>query len=49
MIAFADRFGLTIYDAAYIELAQRRDLPLATGDGAMRTAARALKIGLIRA
>jgi len=49
MIGFADRFGLTIYDAAYIELAQRRGLPLATGDRAMRSAARALKIELIRA
>jgi predicted nucleic acid-binding protein len=28
----ADRFRLTIYDAAYLELAQRRSLPLATLD-----------------
>jgi len=48
MIGFADRFGLTIYDAAYIELAQRRGLPLATADRAMRTAARALRVELIR-
>lgn len=48
MIGFADRFGLTIYDAAYIELALRQDLPLATGDRAMRNAARVLKIELIR-
>ena len=48
MIGFADRFALTIYDAAYIELALRRDLPLATGDRAMRNAARVLKIELIR-
>jgi predicted nucleic acid-binding protein len=26
----ADRFQLTVYDAAYLELAQRRGLPLAT-------------------
>jgi predicted nucleic acid-binding protein len=28
----ADRFRLTIYDAAYLELAQRRRLPLASLD-----------------
>jgi hypothetical protein len=26
----ADQFGLSVYDACYLELAQRRDLPLAT-------------------
>ena len=29
-LEFADRFLLTVYDAAYVELAQRRSLPLAT-------------------
>ncbi len=28
-LEFADRFLLTVYDAAYVELAQRRALPLA--------------------
>jgi len=32
-LSLADRFGLTIYDAAYLELADRRALPLATGTG----------------
>lgn len=40
----AGRFGLTIYDACYLELAQRRVLPLATLDRAMRVAGEALGI-----
>jgi predicted nucleic acid-binding protein len=43
----ADRFGLTVYDAAYLELAQRRSLPLATLDEALCTAAAALGLGLL--
>lgn len=35
----ADLHGLTVYDAAYLELAQRRRLPLATLDGPLRDAA----------
>jgi predicted nucleic acid-binding protein len=35
----ADRFRLTLYDAAYLELAQRRKLPLATLDQELRAAA----------
>ena len=31
-LTLADRFRLTLYDAAYLELARRRDLPLATLD-----------------
>ncbi len=34
------RHRLTIYDAAYLELAIRRDLPLATADKALAKAAR---------
>ena len=37
----ADRFRLTVYDAAYLELAQRQQLPLATLDQELRAAARA--------
>jgi predicted nucleic acid-binding protein len=29
-LPLADRFGPSVYDACYLELAQRRDLPLAT-------------------
>lgn len=37
----ADRYRLTLYDAAYLELAHRRKLPLATLDQALRAAAQA--------
>jgi predicted nucleic acid-binding protein len=38
-LQLADRFELTPYDASYLELAQRRKLPLATLDRALRKAA----------
>lgn len=37
--------GLTVYDATYLELAQRERIPLATKDGALRDAA--AKIGVV--
>jgi predicted nucleic acid-binding protein len=43
----ADRFQLTVYDAAYLELAQRRGLPLATLDEELCTAAAALGLHLL--
>ena len=46
-LAFADRFNLTLYDACYLELAQRRALPLATLDTDLRKAAKALDIPLL--
>jgi predicted nucleic acid-binding protein len=46
---FADRFHLTIYDAAYLELAHRRSLPLASLDGELRAAGRALGVPLLGA
>jgi len=39
---------LTGYDAAYITLAARRHLPLATEDSAMMSASRRLKIAIMR-
>lgn len=39
-LAVADRHDLTVYDAAYLELAKRRGLPLATLDQALANAAR---------
>ena len=48
-LRLAERFALTIYDAAYLELAQRRSLPLATLDQELRTAALALGIPLLGA
>jgi predicted nucleic acid-binding protein len=43
-LSLADRFRLTLYNAAYLELAQRRGLPLATLDGDLRKAGEALEI-----
>jgi predicted nucleic acid-binding protein len=40
-VALAHRHGLTVYDAAYLELAHRRGLPLATLDRALLRAGRA--------
>ena len=47
ILYLADRFALTPYDAAYVELAQRLMLPLATLDEQLRAAATALGIGLL--
>lgn len=43
----ADRFRLTLYDAAYLELAHRRSLPLATLDEELRAAGRDLGVPLL--
>jgi len=43
----AARYRLTLYDAAYLELARRRSLPLATLDQELRAAAAAEDIILI--
>ena len=47
VLSFARKHKLTFYDAAYLELAHREDIPLATIDSDMITAARAEKIPLI--
>ena len=41
-LELSERFALTVYDAAYLELAQRLRLPLASLDGALRAAGAAL-------
>ena len=46
-LQLCDRFGLTPYDAAYLELAQRRRLPLATLDGELVRAAQAENVPLV--
>ncbi len=43
----AARHGLTLYDAAYLELARRRSLPLATLDRELRVAALAEDVPLL--
>ena len=46
LLDFARRLELTVYDAAYLEVAFRRGLPLATLDGALRSAAEAVEVAL---
>jgi predicted nucleic acid-binding protein len=46
-LRLAERFALTIYDSAYLELAQRGSLPLATLDAELREAAAALGVTLL--
>jgi predicted nucleic acid-binding protein len=46
-VRLAERHRLTIYDAAYLELALRRGLPLATLDGELRAAAAVEKVQLM--
>jgi len=43
----AERHGLTLYDATYLELAQRLNLPLATLDAELRTAANAIGVPVL--
>ena len=45
----AQQHGLTLYDAAYLELAQRLELPLATLDVQLRAAADAVGVPLLGA
>ena len=46
-LQLCDRFGLTPYDAAYLEFAQRRRLPLATLDGELVRSAQAENVPLV--
>jgi predicted nucleic acid-binding protein len=43
-LRLAERFSLTVYDAAYLELAQRHSVPLATLDRELNAAAAGLNI-----
>jgi predicted nucleic acid-binding protein len=47
ILQLAERHRLTLYDAAYLELAQRRNLPLATLDRDLRAAAKAAQVILL--
>ena len=49
VLALARAHRLTIYDAAYLELALRADVPLATLDQQLARAARAAKVPLLGA
>ncbi len=46
-VRLADLYGLTVYDAAYLELAQRLRLPLATLDRDLAKAARAAGVDVL--
>jgi len=45
----AERHGLTVYDAAYLEIASRRKIPLATLDRQLRAAAVSERVDLLGA
>ncbi len=47
VLALARRHRLTIYDAAYLELARRQNVPLATLDADLAAAARSEGVALI--
>jgi predicted nucleic acid-binding protein len=47
VLALARRHRLTVYDSAYLELALREGIPLATLDGQLAGAARAEKVPLL--
>ena len=47
MDALAASHGLSVYDAAYLELAMRRGLPMATLDAATRKAMEASSVALV--
>ncbi|HWK45521.1 MAG TPA: type II toxin-antitoxin system VapC family toxin [Stellaceae bacterium] len=47
VLTLARRHRLTVYDAAYLELAQRDGVPLATLDAALANAARADRVPLL--
>ena len=47
ILPLARQHGLTVYDAAYLELAMRLSLPLATLDAALAAAAHAAGVGVI--
>ena len=47
LLDIARRHGLTVYDAAYVEVALRRSLPLATLDRRLREAAKAIGVSTV--
>lgn len=46
LLALALRYDLSSYDAAYLDLAMRRQLPIATQDAALAQAARIAGVGV---
>ena len=48
ILGLAERYQLTTYDACYLELAQRRGVPIATADGNLVQAARAVNVPILQ-
>ncbi|HUQ90211.1 MAG TPA: type II toxin-antitoxin system VapC family toxin [Bryobacteraceae bacterium] len=48
VLILAERYQLTTYDAAYLELARRRNLPIATGDGNILQAAAGIRVPIMQ-
>ena len=48
VLFLSEQHGLTVYDAAYLELAKREGLPLATLDSALARAAHLEKVTLLK-
>lgn len=48
LLALALRYNLSSYDAAYLELALRLQIPIATKDEPLQAAARAAGVGVVR-
>ena len=49
LLALALRYDLTAYDAAYLELALRKQLPIATQDAELAQAAQIAGVGVVAA
>ncbi len=49
LLALALRYNISSYDAAYLDLAMRLQLPIAAKDGALRNAAEAAGVGVVMA
>lgn len=47
VLGLARTHGMTVYDAAYLELAMREGLPLATEDETLRAAAKRVGVALV--
>ncbi|MBI2748337.1 MAG: type II toxin-antitoxin system VapC family toxin [Burkholderiales bacterium] len=47
ILPLARQYGLTVYDAAYLEIAKRRRLPIATLDDGLRRAAKKARVKVL--
>ena len=49
VLAAAREFGISTYDASYLDLAMRQGLPIATKDAGLRKAAKRARVEIFRA